>query len=778
MAIGVPLKLKDSADFQDFSSTDENYLAYQIGNYFISGDSSSVGALALDSNGTNVIQGTFTDTSFDSAVGTGGDGSFLTVSFVTTFLRQNLGTISITDSDYRIPVYQYDSGGQRIIQESTESDLNTLIDRLNSRIFTSDYLGTYKLGSSAPSGDYSVELANVTTDTRADGTSIQYNIYQRTNQTPPTKVLPFSIKRLNGDSGDYQGLQLMTDRQIQQSLGLIARNRIGADSDGIGSYKVLSSSAGTPTDNGYSGTWAAKGTATDTRQVVVDTNYTRSRVSTYARLRVSNFSADYQRTRNSAYVGDFLRTRSSAFSATYQQVRQSNYSLGFIGNYVNNFTRTRASTYSRTLTYEGNYLRTRESNYIGDYARLVTYSANFSRNVTYTSAYTYIAGNTEWLSWPGVGSEIYWNGAYIGSAGDNDTSVTIGGFTYERGSYVTFVDPYDAYQIRRVETSTVSYTGNRNSTLYYTRTRSSNFVGNYLRSRDSNFDYITNFTGDYIFDFTRTIPDNFTRDFIGNYGRDFSRVRTSNFSANYSRNFIGNYLGDFAGDFLGNYSGPITYTSSYSYSKTAPKFSVELFYLGGSYYGQYWYYNGTQVYSESGGTEPTVGDTRTVGGTTYVMGSFQEVEGSAGGSGAPSSSTVYHSIATRSTGTTNYTRTSLRNSQVTSSVTRSSNYTGNYTGDFTLTRTSTYTRTRTSTYLGAENFSRNFTGNYVGNYSRNFTLNRTSTFSRNFTGNYQGDYSRNFIGNYARTFVGNYAGATIGSGNTTVQTFTLYVRIA
>ena len=62
------------------------------------------------------------------------------------------------------------------------------------------------------------------TDTRTDGSST-YNIYQRTTQSAPTQVLPFAIKRSNGDSGDYQGLQLMTE-QIQQSLGL-RQNRLG-----------------------------------------------------------------------------------------------------------------------------------------------------------------------------------------------------------------------------------------------------------------------------------------------------------------------------------------------------------------------------------------------------------------------------------------------------------------------------------------------------------------------------------------------------------------------
>ena len=117
----------------------------------------------------------------------------------------------------------------------------------------------------------------------------------------------------------------------------------------------------------------------------------------------------------------------------------------------------------------------------------------------------------------------------------------------------------------------------------------------------------------------------------------------------------------------------------------------------------------------------------------------------------------------------NYTRTSTRTSQT---------FTGNYSRNFEGNYSRNYARTRTSTYLGSDTFSRTFTGNYVGNYSRNFARTFTGNYSRNFEGNYQGNYSDNFLGNYGRTFIGNYAGDTIGSGNTNIETYTLYVRTA
>lgn len=743
MVTRVPLKLKDSADFQDFSSTEENYLAYQVGKYLISGDSSDVGSLTMDSSGgTQTISGTFTNTAYDSAVGTGGDGSFLSFSTTTTTLRTNLGTITPADSDYRIPVFrehdsdrgtitvgrpssipagaagyvtisnvsgdsltikipssrnkvfdtfcassiniadsavngtavaggnirlgnnlheppkllapivkgvttgryedsddayvfnvenvtiggtayssssaniEYEAGDTAIyvdnvdqdiyqskIIEYNDSEMNGLIDRLNGRIATSDYLGSYRLGSVPPdSSDYTLNLANVMTDTRTDGHSLQYNIYQKTTQSAPTQVLPFSIKRSNGDSGDYQGLQLMTDRQIERSLGLRARNRLGTTGDSagtfVGNYKLLSSASGTPTDLGFTGTWAARGTATDTRQAIVDANYSRNRVSTYARLRESTFSADYTGTRSSNYSDDYSRVRSSAYSDTYTVNRESNYSVGFVGNYSRNFTRTRSSNYTRTRESTFNYTRNRASTFTGNYSRVITYEGNYlgdySRTVTNT---TTVTGSLATIgtgirdvtlsgtgiddftvrfsisSAPGGGGQILWVGP---SASNWDESNGLFGvssppgtaFTNQGGVGLSSSQVSGGYTIY-VSISSVEYdstanytrTSTRNSTntITSTRNRASTFTGNYSRTLDYLGNYSRNFLGEYARDFTRTTPDAFTRDFTGNYSRDFSRTRAStytrdsqsSYAGNYTLNFQGNYAGNFIGDFVG-----------------------------------------------------------------------------------------------------------------------------------------------------------------------------------------------------------------------------------
>jgi len=164
----VPLKLKDSAaptELQEFSSTEENYIAYQAGLHLASGDSSDVGSLALSVHGTENQIGSIVDTSYDSAVGTGGNEALLTFSTVTTPLKQTRGTITPSGANERRPVYQAEENGQRVIREMSDTDMSAMLDRINSRIFTSDYPGSYKIGTSTPTGGYSLVKSGLTNAT-------------------------------------------------------------------------------------------------------------------------------------------------------------------------------------------------------------------------------------------------------------------------------------------------------------------------------------------------------------------------------------------------------------------------------------------------------------------------------------------------------------------------------------------------------------------------------------------------------------------------------------
>ena len=85
--------------------------------------------------------------------------------------------------------------------------MNTLTDRLIGRIYTSDYPGTYRLGSSSPSGDYDTHLADVFEDTRTDGNSVTFSIYQRQSMTALTAYTSCINKKIEWWFWYVQGIQ-------------------------------------------------------------------------------------------------------------------------------------------------------------------------------------------------------------------------------------------------------------------------------------------------------------------------------------------------------------------------------------------------------------------------------------------------------------------------------------------------------------------------------------------------------------------------------------------
>ena len=573
MAIGVPFKLKTSdSDFQDFSSTEENYLAFEVGRQYAIYDSSKGGSLGFDSSGGRAV-GTLTNTTYDSSIGAHVN---VTLTSTSTNIYQNLSTAdSVGASLHRIPVYQNDSSGQFVIREFNDSDRNTLADRLNSRIFTSDYPGSYKLGSSAPSGDYSIALSNVMTDTRSgdsSGNTVQFNIYQRKTMTSPTQTLPFAVKRADGDSGTYQGLQLMTDSQIGHTLAEIGRNRItGGDSNGdyqVGSYLIRNSIQGAPT---ASGTWVAKGTATDTRLTETETNFTLISTQNFAGDFTGNFTSEFTNNFTNIFTGnvetDFTRNSTAG--------RASN----FTRNSTNTFTRNSTNTFTRTSTrdsiqnFTGDFLGNFTGDFLGDYV------GDFLGTQNFFSAYQYSRTSPQYYYFTTGGNHgWYWNDveiasgspSFVGDGGTFDNTASDGYF-YEQGTFQESVftsSPFGGgittsyYSIRRYDQASANFqrTSTRNSTNTFTRTSTQAFAGNFLGNFLGNFtgDFTGNFTGDFTGDFIDTFTGDFTGNFIGGVSTDFTGDFTGNFTGNFetdrASNFTGNFVGDYTGLLLGGSS--------------------------------------------------------------------------------------------------------------------------------------------------------------------------------------------------------------------------------
>lgn len=778
----------------EFSTSEENYLAYQAGLRLSTADSDEVGSLALASAG-NATVGSYSDTKFNQAVGT--HGTTLTTATTTTTLYQTEGTAPTDGSAYRKPIHHQLNGSSTELHEMTSSEIDSLTDRLIKTIFANDYPGAYKLGSSSPGSGYSVEKSSVFSDTRTDGTTVNYNLYKRTSMTAPTTVRPLHIKRSSGKTGTYQGLQQMTNAQIQYTLGQTAKNRIMNGSNGVGTYLLLSSADGNPTANGYSGTWVAKGSATDTKQETVATAYTRTSTrnfeGNYTRIRQSNFSRNFVGNYTGDFEGNYSRNFGGNFVGDFLVVRTENYSRNFTGTYtgVSNFTRTRSSGYARNFTgnvvdnFEGNYsrgfsrnfTRIRSSNYEGNYSR--NYSRYYSRN---------FAGNFQ--------------GNYTGATPTFTRNYT--------GNYVgttTYAGPSDQYSAT-APTYYWQYNANNSTlTIYWNGTSKYNSVVPFGTSEVVASDGKT-----------------YTRTTLVSQSYGVYRYRVSR-SSSTSVDYVGNYPG-FTGEYVGNYVGPAGSYGPAQYSLPNPQYLFSVEDLGGFLTSRATW-NGTVKGSgsASGSAVPhTTPDINNADGYGYNKGSY--VTFFPGNKNDPSS--YYYYQIKRRLQSVSYTRTSTRvrtsTYSRTAAWTRISTRTSNrqyartyaraftristrditdaYSRDYTRDYTRTSTRNRDSNY--SRDYSRNFIGNYQGakdyegnyarNYSRTFSRNftRTSTrtrvssytrerdenFTRTRTSQYEGAVTDAYTRTSSRDYLGNYVSDEIQNTSETIETYTLYVRTA
>jgi len=303
----LPLKYKSNNDVQEMTTAEHNYLAYIAGLEIetASGTYSQteLGSLgkALQSNDLSI--GTFTNTGRESGdvgdQGTDGSGDLaITTTTPTVIYQQNATSVSL-HSDFRFPLYQSKTGNQQEIREFNDADQIALGETLAGIIYTNNYPGTFQLGTSAPSNDYAIAVANVMTDTRADDTSTVYNIYQRYRMTTgaPSAIDLMAVARGNSSpytsrTGTYRGLKKMSVAHRSKTAKVCLQKYLSTMTPSvrpIGSYLIRTSE---PTD--FTGTWTAKGSAIDTRNVVeeetisADTLYTNINSSNHWQTTTSN----------------------------------------------------------------------------------------------------------------------------------------------------------------------------------------------------------------------------------------------------------------------------------------------------------------------------------------------------------------------------------------------------------------------------------------------------------------------------------------------------------
>ena len=362
--MATPLKLKDAnGNIQQLTTTEENYIAYQVGLHLSTADSAEVGSLNRATTGDTV--GTYSNTFFNQAVGTHPSTS-ITTGTTNTVIYQTNGTAAETDANVFRPIMWVDSASETGFKMMPDVDLNAAVDRYLSKIFTNEYPGSYRLSTSAPSSDWT-EQQTAFIDTRTDGASIAHKLWKRTGGTAPTAVKPMRLK----NEASFAGIQEMSDAEIKFSFGQRAKTRIVASK--IGSYQLRNSSQGAPTDTG---TWVAKGTATDTKNTTANQTFTRDSTT--------NFSESYTTSYTTGYASNFTSISNINYTSTYTRVFDEAYSRDFTGGFDQSYTSTFTGTFNQnydtqyTSQYTGNFLRNTSVNYD------TQFTGNFANSYTGT----------------------------------------------------------------------------------------------------------------------------------------------------------------------------------------------------------------------------------------------------------------------------------------------------------------------------------------------------------------------------------------------------------
>jgi hypothetical protein len=291
--------------------------------------------------------------------------------------------------------------------------------------------------------------------------------------------------------------------------------------------------------------YAGNYTRTSTRTLYYSRNFARIRISSfegnYSRTSVGNFAGNYDRTR----ITDYTRDRSSSYTRGFTAGFVGDYARGFVGEYTNYYSGTFTGNYSRN--FFGNYT----ANFLGNYSR--TFGGNYSREYTRDSTRV---GVSQY-------SRTFVVGNFVANYNRGFAGEYVGNFT---GNFIgDFLSPFTGDYSRDFTGNFAgNYTGNYTSNFLGEYT--GNYAGNFSREFAGNYsrDFIGNYTGAYEGTYNRTSTT--SDSFIGNYERtritDFTITSTRSRPSSYLNSFGGSYERTFVGDYTGNYIGNYTRTGT------------------------------------------------------------------------------------------------------------------------------------------------------------------------------------------------------------------------
>ena len=700
----VPVRIKDSDGNLIRINSDNAFYGTYLGCVQLITDYPSAGDRyrgALLNNSTNSTSiGTMTDTVQNSAV----LDPITTINSTTTTLYQ-LDDALITLGDQVL--LSSDSDGHLYQMNDTEQ---IGAAALLGYAYSNEWPGvSFRLASTSPSptSDWEVWQAGVFTNTEQDESDIGYNLYRR-------KAITWTTGSATHGHGVYKSVvngkvALREGEQEQVGRTYYRGFDLRRASLGVGRYLLLPSGS-TPSSEGEAGTWAARGSAIDTRKATVSMQFTGTRPATFTGQR--NFAATYAGQRDAAFTGitaetNFLGARN--FTATYVGQRDAIFAGSAAATFTGqrNFTATYAG--QRDAAFTG---ITAETNFAGTAAATFTGQRNF--------AATY--------------------------AGQRDAAFT-GAANYAGTRPADYTGPRDA-----------QFAGSRDTDVGFAGTRAANYAG----TRPANYTGFraVNFAG-----------PNAGQQFAtaGQFG---SVTSTALFSTQYSGTRSGATYGKYTATTQGKFAGPVTGIGYYSSNFAGQRIFVgprQVNYLGSRPAN----FAGTAAQNFAGTVAATFTGQRNFT-ATYA--------------GQRDAAFTGITAETNFAGTAAATFTGQRNFAATYAGQRDAAFTGaaNYAG----TRPADYTGPRDAQFAGSRDTDVGFAGTRPANYTgqRDAQFVGYSSTETNFAGTRPADYtgprdaqfdgSRDTDVDFAGTRAAQFAGQGVGDTQTTVETYTLYVRTA
>jgi hypothetical protein len=354
-------------------------------------------------------------------------------------------------------------------------------------------------------------------------------------------------------SANFQGLQEMTDGEINQYLSYVITNKFADDTNGTGTAEL-----NVDTANALTGT--SIGTFTDTiRNDSIGTHPTAGATS----------STTYYFKQVTAAASESITNRLVGYDSAIKEMTDSDLDTDILDKVIDD------------MVSETNYT-------VGQYSLASTSPSGGTWTSRYTITDTAQGGNTVTYLWQKT--------APTTSANSNLTSLKVEGTSGVKmmsaaeieqivpnfrnriisnniGKYAvqatapgtgTWVQMGDAFSDTRQTVSGSAYAGS------FAGTYAGNFTGNYAGNFAGNYVGAKTYTGAY----TGAFSGNYAGNYVGTsaYAGAYSGVYNRNFSGNYVRffsgfvggTFTGFYTGFFTGFYTGFYTGAKTYTGTYT----------------------------------------------------------------------------------------------------------------------------------------------------------------------------------------------------------------------